>query len=646
MSDHRGWFYRILDLPFPRIGAGDCVKGVMRTGKGISLLLVLIGLVLLAGAGLLNPKILRQREAYKLESANPIEADSELGIELKQLRVPTAALSIFRPIIISYLWIRADTLKNDGEYFDALTLRRTICALMPHVPSVWVNQAWDMSYNISVGLPTPQERWRWVMAGVELLRSEGLRYNPKDPVITRELGWIFQHKIGGISDDYHLYYKARLAYEMMAIMGQDRVDNERLARLAAAPLTWEELKQNADVVKLMEILRKAQPDWDTDEALEEGLWRYTRLTLNRIMQWDKYLEEEFSPELLGAIQQQLSTEAMNKLQTFMRARQLRRVWKMDPAFMLELNHKYGPVDYESEQQANLSLDWRLPWAHSLYWGARGLTYMDDNDFTFKAMNLHRLVYHSLQEMFHEGNLYVQSLGPPPEMPERQPGQEVLEKDLYTGQLMVINTEDLRMFPIAYQATLDILEAHKLAGEKEPMGVRDGSINLCKAGVVNLFMAGHTKAAGVYFTKLQQRVPDDPQYQTDLRSFVQEYVKKEVADISPKNARNYIVSFLRQAFLDYASHNDDKSAAAEEKARYVYEEYHRQFPNPEDRIAIDYPHLRDTALKDFLLDPSIYPLPKQLLLDRIAIDKPELYENLRAWYLEQKGPPNGPTAPVP
>lgn len=608
-------------------------------------MLFFAGLALLAGAGWLNPQILHQRETLKLETVNPLGTDTELGIEFKQLRIPTAALSIFRPIIIDYLWIRADNLKNEGEYFDALTLRRMICSLQPHIPAVWVNQAWDMSYNISVGLPTAPERWRWVMAGVELLRNEGLRYNPKDPVITRELGWIFQHKIGAISDDYHLYYKERLAYEMMAIMGPDRVDNEKLARLAAAPLTWEELKKDAGVVELMGILRDVRPEWDTDAAFEEGLWRFTRLTLNTMMGWDKLIEEEFSAEFLAAIKQHYSSEAMNKLQTFIRARQLRRAWKMDPEFMLKLNEKYGPVVYADDQEGRLSLDWRLPWAHSLYWGARGLTYVPD-DYSFKAMNLHRLVYHSLQEMFHEGNLFVQSMGPPPEASQRQAGQEVLEKDLYTGRLAVINTQDLRMFPIAYQATLDILEAHKKAGEDEPAGVRDGSINLGKAGVVNLFMAGHTKAAQKYFTHLQQRIPDDPQYQTSMKNFVQDYMKKEVADISPKNARNYIVSFLRQAFADFALYNDEKSAVAEAKAKYVYEQYHLQFPNPEDRIAIDYPHLRETALKDFLLDPAIYPLYQQLLLDRIAIENPSLYENLRAWYFQQKGQPDGPTAPVP
>jgi hypothetical protein len=42
-----------------------------------------------------------------------------------------------------------------------------------------------MSYNVSVQIPDLPARWPWVRRGIELLRDEGLRYNPHDPGIYR-----------------------------------------------------------------------------------------------------------------------------------------------------------------------------------------------------------------------------------------------------------------------------------------------------------------------------------------------------------------------------------------------------------------------------------------------------------------------------
>ena len=90
--------------------------------------------------------------------------------------------------------------------------------------SVWAYQGWNMAFNISVkfkenapGIYT--DRWRWVRDGMELLRDNGLRYNPDDILIYRELAWLFQFKMGDVLDDANRYYKQQWAEEMTPFFG-------------------------------------------------------------------------------------------------------------------------------------------------------------------------------------------------------------------------------------------------------------------------------------------------------------------------------------------------------------------------------------------------------------------------------------------
>jgi len=84
---------------------------------------------------------------------------------------------------------------------------------------VWTHQAWNMAYNISVKFKDYPDRWRWVQRGIELLRDEGLKYNPNELLIYRELAWFFQHKMGANLDDCHMFYKRQWIMEMAPIFG-------------------------------------------------------------------------------------------------------------------------------------------------------------------------------------------------------------------------------------------------------------------------------------------------------------------------------------------------------------------------------------------------------------------------------------------
>ncbi|MBN1763886.1 MAG: hypothetical protein JW860_01400, partial [Sedimentisphaerales bacterium] len=224
-----------------------------------SLLLILLGIgFLAAGAWRLEP-IHELRKEHQLEIANMLQ-DKEIAGEL---RIPPVVLFTFRALAIDYLWIRADNLKNDGQYFDALHLARLICTLQPNLSAVWVFQAWNMAYNISVAMPTPQERWNWIIAAIELLRDEGLVLNPTDPAIYEYLAWIFQHKLGDVMDDQHRYYKLRLAGEMEPVLRSitTGIINDKADFAAMADLTedWQVLKSDPDIYEMINKIKKADP---------------------------------------------------------------------------------------------------------------------------------------------------------------------------------------------------------------------------------------------------------------------------------------------------------------------------------------------------------------------------------------------------
>jgi hypothetical protein len=144
------------------------------------------------------------------------------------LALTTVALGGFRGLIANMLWIRASDLQEQDKFFEMVQLADWITKLQPHFVSVWINQAWNMSYNISVKFTDPRDRWPWVRRGIELLRDEALKYNPNEPLIYRELAWHFQHKMGADLDDAHLLYKAAWIQEMNALFGRGRPDFDQL----------------------------------------------------------------------------------------------------------------------------------------------------------------------------------------------------------------------------------------------------------------------------------------------------------------------------------------------------------------------------------------------------------------------------------
>ena len=163
----------------------------------LSFLAVLIGA--LAGAGgLLRPIIDDADEArlrytdVSIEGAPPIVA---LG----------TAIGALRGLVVDYLWIKVNIMKEKGLFYEVMSDADLITKLQPRFGQVWSFHGHNMAYNVSVMTDTPEERWAWVKAGVDLVRNSGIRHNPNDLQLHKELAFWFSHKIDGVSDDAHLH---------------------------------------------------------------------------------------------------------------------------------------------------------------------------------------------------------------------------------------------------------------------------------------------------------------------------------------------------------------------------------------------------------------------------------------------------------
>jgi hypothetical protein len=229
------------------------------------ILLLLLAAALLVGSGQVQKSLNRDRKELDLTRMAPIKNAPPL------LAFTTVALGGFRGLISNFLWIRANDLQQEGKYFEMVQLADWITDLEPHYPQVWIFQAWNMSWNISVKFTDFSDRWRWVQRGMELLRDDGLRYNPNDPLLYQWLSWIFQSKMGQNLDDANLYYKQQWAAEMTPFFGTNGTNFDELLHPqsagAGARVTLFREKYKMDPVFAKKVDGQWGPlDWRLPEA--------------------------------------------------------------------------------------------------------------------------------------------------------------------------------------------------------------------------------------------------------------------------------------------------------------------------------------------------------------------------------------------
>ncbi len=551
-----------------------------------------------------------QRSNMNLVSTAPLENAPP------SLAFVTVAMGAFRGLVVDILWIRADSLKQKGQYFDAKQLAEWITMLQPRFAAVWDFQAWNMAYNLSVAMPAtqPQERWRWVRNGYELLRDRGIPQNPRSIQLYRSLAWIFQHKIGGITDDVHKYYQFRMYESLKPLLGDE--SNEYFRMLADEPNDIAVLLKDPLAAEYLAALEKADARLKPDEDFVVNYVQF------------RQTPAAYDSNAFKAVEMYRETGIVQKLDLFSRANFLRREWKLEPKLMVDLNRLYGPVNLEDPNNP-FPLPWTHPQVHAIYWAIKGLRAAGNrentDEYSIDELNTDRIVFHSLQALYRSGKIVVY----PPD-PCADPANYDID-----AMFRVFLMPDLRFYE-RYNDYLEkmIVKYAKFGNEETLAG---GHRNFLINAVSSFYQAGHIKKAGEIYQYLRQKYPRE-EFNVPLVVFARERLKEELRDIGIDDAREIIIMMLREAYFRYSIRDDDEAAGREKMAQEVYDYYHSQFGDVEfNRLGIpSMNRMRYLAINDFLNDMEYPENLRRNLLARIKIERPELFDKLQQEHKQYVG----------
>jgi len=574
---------------------------------------IALAIGLLIAAGMQLDPINRQRQDMGLIIDTPENIPPSLAFA-------TIATGAFRGLVVDVLWMRADKLKDEGQFFDARQLAEWITILQPRFASVWEFQAWNMAYNISVAIPAtqPDQRWRWVRNGYELLRDEAIdKYKLKNITLYRELARIFQHKIGDVSDDAHKYYKLQLAMSMEPLLSSEDnqlgpQDNRYFEALAEAPVSWQEIVSDPNVASLVKALKSADNTFSDDV---EFVSNYLSLRQD---------SRRFKDEAGKTIDDFRGTDALKKFDLFAKARQLRKTWKLDPVLMRDLNKTYGPIDF-TDPNMHLPLDWRHPDSHAIYWGVKGLQIAareQSHELDITETNTDRIVGHSLQNLFRNGKMFIRDMKLQVPVEGSQEPQTQIFKEVFLRP-------DLRMFDSYNKSVLAILEKYKDEKEGTLVSLQNGHRNMLKNALLSFYQAGHKQKAQQIYDQLR-KLYDLPDFKVPMVEFARKRFLEELETIGLNDAKEQVILLLRESYFLYAIRDDETSYGRENLAKEIHDYYQKKYLD-ENRIDLpDFKDLQYLALRDFLEDWQYVPDLRLSLLARIEIERPELAEKLKPW----------------
>jgi len=548
-----------------------------------------------------------QREEMNLISNEPLENAPP------SLAFATVAMGAFRGLLVDILWMRAEQLKNDGQFFDAKQLAEWITTLQPRFAAVWDFHSWNMAYNISVAIPAEQadERWRWVKNGYELLRDRAIVINPRSILLYRQLAFIFQHKIGAVSDDAHKYYKLQLAEAMEPLLGP--ADEQQYEAMAKAVTEWKRITVDAN--EFVAALRAA------DSRFGRNAETFVRNYLSLIQNPDR-----FEPAAAKVLDEFTGRAALKKFDIFAKAYQLRNTWKLDPVLMDELNKMYGPIDW-NDPNRHLPLDWRHPDVHAIYWAVKGLRVAGQKgthkpgqgQYSVDEINTDRIVNHSLQDLFRNGKIYIYDI------PRKEPKDPLDPAPIQYG---IYLRPDLRMFEPYNNHLLEIIDKYTDPNRSSLNSHQIGHRNMLENALLAFYQSGHRGQARKILGQLRKLYPGD-KYNVPLTIFARKYFLEEMRSLTIFDAKEIVQMLLQETYFRYAMHDDDEAAGRERIAEEVYKFYNDSYSDSHRVPLPKLPRMRYLALRDFLFDEQYSQELRKSLLARISIEKPELYKELKA-----------------
>jgi hypothetical protein len=608
----------------------------------------MIAAVLFASAAMVHQPLNQLSQDYELVPSG--DAALANNPELALLRVAPGGL---RSLMINYFWMRSQTLHREGRHFDALQLSELICTLQPRFPGVWQFQAWQLAWNISATAHTPQERWHWVRAGVELLRDQGIAMNPNSLLLYKQLSWTFSSKMGDDTDDMHWYYKRKWAQDFQILLGappqgttqetldafkpiaealidknpyrtrdgetpiqDDRrrllIDSDPEIEVLASDLRGVGVKIDESLLKAynyctlrdtVDVTRyEAVADRDnrlrrTANAIKDSAEKARALDeLDRRAQWAKVIN---NPD---------HSKALDKTLAFVRAQILWNVHKMDPKYMYDMMKlkRLGPID------------WRTVWSHGLYWSMYGTEHCKDIPRQhIDALNTDRTLLTCLKTLTWQGKMqYIAA-------PSNLAGDEYVPSIEFRS--------DWRFIEPTHQEYIRLgKERSKYKNEDFSDNPLDqGHINFLGNAIGALYIRGQRDKAQELFDwvlKYYKKNEDKVWGAADLDKFVIASLS-EHDNIIPRVAIAQITASLQMAMIWLSQGDNDNFAQNINYARRLHAEYHKGATQKTQRLALQ---PLDRSAASILIELLVYP--KSLSVDLTLPQRSVLYTSM-----EQKWP---------
>lgn len=476
-----------------------------------------------------------------------------------------------RAPILHMLWIRATGPDSKKRTYETLQLADLICTLQPQFAGTWDFLAWNMSYNISVEMTNPQQRWLWVYNGVKLLRDRAIPQNPRSLTLYKDLVNIFMHKMGGYTDDMNYSYKQRWAAYMQRLLAPSPFaePNEALAEMveiAQAPLDKDPQIQTLDLIQpaqTAELLKDpgvervakllAAQGVGVDRSLLEacnrwGLqWRYQAIRVNR--PHPETPRDRAVSELVNAPD---NAKPLAKMLAFVRAQILWNEYRMDPQWMVEMMKTFGP------------LDWRLVWSHGLYWASYGVHINQGTAVEWlgrlEVLTDYRWLLNCMKELSWGGRMvYIEN----PEDPDSPDIQWLFDPRFVD----YAQAEYLRLIDRIVKERTNPLSRNDF---------RDGHINYLASAIKMLYAMGRNDQAMKYLQYIRNTYNKHDEYwDFDLPEFVIARTDSEGVP-TREEAGNQIGVYVITANLLQAAGNTKESQVKMAQAVRVYNIYQKAY----------------------------------------------------------------------
>jgi len=483
----------------------------------------------------------------------------------------SVALGGFRGLVADYLWLRSTKMQEQGNYFEMVQLADWLVKLQPRYTTSHAFLAWNMAYNISVTFTGFEDRWRWVKRGIELIRDEALEYNPGDPELFRQLGWIYQHKLGKDLDDANRFYKTEFAKEMIRLFGDYYGE-------------WDLIeKAPANEAKL----RAAIGDKDYAEMLKIAANKYSYASFAEIEEAFRHHAVIYPVEF----KRDLEDIGIAKIvELCLRARWIILKYRLEPQWLTKLNEKYG------------ALDWRLPEAHAIYWAERGKDKWSserDNEHYFKRLSCDRMCFQSLQAAFETGRLvYVKNADP---------------DNMYSDIKFLEMTPNVKLVDAANASFAQALEGY------DEFTISGAYGNFLENAIVTLYLFGEKNKA-VEYMKLGRTFPKygvgaNSRFAGSLDDFVLRSVERDLEAASYNDAQKTVQSYLINSYFKLAMEDHEQAEGYLDLAQKIYAKYAKFVEGTERRRGLPpWKQMLKTSLD----------MTKYMLRERVS---PELADNL-------------------